>query len=111
MRHALKVPYTEANEQVDRLPMYEILSIVLKKLMNLILVMIKNEKFSSTLSQKSDDKKKKEDAINSMSIENRVLIYEVSAMCALMCSQCSLFMWSTMEVKQQGQHARTRRTP
>lgn len=41
-----------------------------------------------------------------------MLVYELAAMCQLMCRQsASLFIWSDMPVKQQGQHARTRRSP
>lgn len=105
MRHIIKVPYSDSNESIDRLPMYEIVSVALKKILNLIFIKIKNEKFS--VSQTSDQQNQS----NALSNEDKVLIYEVAATCALLCSQCSLFQMSKMEVRQAGQHSRTRRTP
>lgn len=62
------------------------MSIVVKKILGLLMIKIKNEQ------QKP------------LTDEDKVLIYELSATCRLMCEQTSLFRWSSLEVKQLGAH-------
>jgi len=93
MRHILKVPLTEVEEEKKNLRLYEMISIVIRKILSLLMVKIKNEQQVP------------------LTNEDKVLIYELAATCKLMTDQSSLFHWSDIEVKQIGQHARTRRTP
>ena len=93
MRHIIKVPYTESMESFENQPHYEIMSIAIRKMLNEVLIRIKNEQQRQ------------------LSNEEKILIYELAATCQMMSQQCSLFRWSAVEVKQAGSHARTRRTP
>ncbi|CDW89778.1 UNKNOWN [Stylonychia lemnae] len=78
MRQIIKIHYHETNEEFKNLQLYEIISVVIRKMP------LKNE--------------------------DKILIYELAATCRLICDQCSLFRWSSMEVKQVG-HSRICRTP
>ena len=83
MKHVIKIPFIETTESMDRLAHYEIVSIVIRKLLNLVLVKIKNEQQKQLTS------------------EDKLLIFELTSMCQLICSQsASLFKWSSVEVKQ-----------
>jgi hypothetical protein len=47
MRHIIKVPFSSPVEHIDHMQHYEILSVVLKKLMSLLQAKIQGEKFST----------------------------------------------------------------
>lgn len=82
MRQVIKLSNSESSEQFENLQHYEILSAVIRKILNQLLIKIKNEQQTP------------------LTNEDKVLIYELAATCNLLCSQCSLFRWSTLEVKQ-----------
>ena len=43
MRHVIKTPHNEVYESIDKVGQYEILAIVIRKILNKILIKIKNE--------------------------------------------------------------------
>ena len=80
MRHVLQVSLKDGQEQMERLPKYEIISIVVKKILALVLIKIQNSQTDPLVNN------------------DRILIYELAAICQMMCHQCSLFEWSKLDV-------------
>lgn len=87
------MPFKQSSEVYENISHYEMITIVIRKILQTIKQKIANEQ-QHPLTQ-----------------EDKVLIYEVSATCALLCQQSSQILWSTTEVRQPGLLYRTRRTP
>lgn len=68
MKHVIKVAFTEVREPMENLALYEIVSKAIRKMLIGIMIKLQNEQ------QKP------------LKNEDKVLIYELSSMCQLMCT-------------------------
>lgn len=67
------MPYEEKEELMEHLPLYEIISVVIKKILNQILIKIKNEQQRP------------------LTDEDNIMINELTIICNLMCKQMQMF--------------------